>query len=103
MTAQTERNEILGERQSIEPFKGTIYFSRKISLHDQTDVYATGIGKIAFLDSGALYALDAVTGALKWSYTTGSAIFSSPAVANGVVYIGSTDDNVYAFHLPGMS
>jgi outer membrane protein assembly factor BamB len=38
-----------------------------------------------------------------WSYTTGSAIGSSPAVANGVVYVGSWDDTVYAFHLPGMS
>ena len=33
---------------------------------------------------------------LKWSYTTGSHVVSSPAVANGVVYIGSEDHNVYA-------
>jgi outer membrane protein assembly factor BamB len=33
---------------------------------------------------------------LKWSYTTGHGIFPSPAVANGVVYVGSFDDNVYA-------
>jgi outer membrane protein assembly factor BamB len=26
---------------------------------------------------------------------------SSPAVANGTVYIGSDDNNVYAFGLPG--
>lgn len=33
----------------------------------------------------------------KWSYRTGSeAVRSSPAVANGVVYVGSEDDNVYA-------
>jgi outer membrane protein assembly factor BamB len=32
---------------------------------------------------------------LKWSYTTGG-WDSSPAVANGVVYVGSGDDNVYA-------
>ena len=55
-------------------------------------------------DDGKLYALDAVTGALKWSYFTRRGLIqSSPAVANGVVYIGSTDHNVYAFHLPGMS
>ncbi len=56
-----------------------------------------------FADDHKLYALDAVTGTLKWSYATGGPIVSSPAIANGVVYIGSTDDNVYAFHLPGMS
>ncbi|MFL5590352.1 MAG: PQQ-binding-like beta-propeller repeat protein [Ktedonobacteraceae bacterium] len=27
----------------------------------------------------------------------------SPAVANGVVYVGSFDHKLYAFHLPGMS
>jgi len=34
------------------------------------------------------------------SYTTGSSVYSSPAVANGVVYIGSLDKKVYAFALP---
>ena len=34
---------------------------------------------------------------LKWSYATGAHIVgSSPAVANGVVYIGSEDNNIYA-------
>ena len=47
-----------------------------------------------------VYALNASTGALLWSYTTGSAVESSPAVANGVVYVGSYDDKVYAFALP---
>ena len=33
-----------------------------------------------------------------WSYTTGSGVTSSPAVANGVVYVGSYDDKVYALN-----
>ncbi len=34
---------------------------------------------------------------LKWSYQTGDQIsYSCPAVANGVVYVGSLDNNVYA-------
>jgi outer membrane protein assembly factor BamB len=33
---------------------------------------------------------------LKWIYNTGSSVFSSPALANGVVYIGSDDSNIYA-------
>jgi outer membrane protein assembly factor BamB len=33
---------------------------------------------------------------LDWSYTTGAYVVSSPAVANGVVYVGSDDGNVYA-------
>jgi len=38
-----------------------------------------------------VYALDAKTGTKLWSYKTGSWVLSSPAVANGVAYIGSTD------------
>lgn len=43
-----------------------------------------------------VYALDAATGALKWSFATGDVVHASPAVANGVVYIGSWDRNLYA-------
>ena len=35
---------------------------------------------------------------LKWSYATGDRVHSSPAVANGVVYVGSDDHNVYALN-----
>lgn len=48
----------------------------------------------------ALYALDATTrdphGALQWRYQTGGAVRSSPIVADGLVYFGSDDWNVYA-------
>jgi PQQ-like domain/Subunit ChlI of Mg-chelatase len=37
--------------------------------------------------------------AVLWSYTTGSYVSSSPAVANGVAYVGSGDGKVYAFSL----
>jgi outer membrane protein assembly factor BamB len=49
------------------------------------------------VDNG-LYAVNASTGELLWSYPTGGGIaFFSPAVANGVVYVGSYgDDKVYA-------
>ena len=51
-----------------------------------------------------VYALNASTGAELWSFSTESnicnCVYSSPAVVNGVVYIGSWDNNVYAFGLP---
>lgn len=61
---------------------------------------ANGVVYVGSFDNN-VYALDAATGALKWSYTTGNFIDSSPAVADGVVYIGSGDQRVYAFGLPG--
>ena len=33
-----------------------------------------------------------------WSYTTGGEVLSSPAVVNGVVYVGSFDHDVYALN-----
>jgi eukaryotic-like serine/threonine-protein kinase len=38
-----------------------------------------------------VYALNAATGAKLWRHPTGDFVDSSPAVANGVVYVG--DDN----------
>lgn len=45
---------------------------------------------------GKLYSLDK-KGNLKWEQTTGWGIDSTPAIANGIVYAGSQDNNFYAF------
>ena len=47
-------------------------------------------------DDHKVYALDAATGATKWTITTGDSVRSSPAVSNGVMYVGSGDHKVYA-------
>src|SRR5438132_10693058 len=43
-----------------------------------------------------LYALNATSGVRLWRYVTGAAIWSSTAVADGRVFFGSDDYNVYA-------
>ena len=49
-------------------------------------------------DDANLYAVNAETGAVRWTATTGAAIvLSSPAVADGRVFIGSSDQKLYAF------
>ncbi len=45
---------------------------------------------------GNVYALDAKTGTEQWRFQTGSSVPSSPSVADGTVYVGSDDGNVYA-------
>ena len=45
----------------------------------------------------SVYALDTKTGSTIWTYATGGVVQSSPAVAYGVVYVGSNDTKVYAF------
>ena len=52
-------------------------------------------GKVFFGSSGNIYCLNADTGGFIWSYETGGAVYSSPAVANGKVFVGSTDYNIY--------
>ncbi|MGH2479399.1 MAG: PQQ-binding-like beta-propeller repeat protein [Ktedonobacteraceae bacterium] len=47
----------------------------------------------------SLYAFDAKSGAQKWSFPTRGKIYSSPIVADGMIYVGSADGNAYAFHL----
>ena len=74
---------------------------------DSSPAVANGVVYVGSLDA-SLYAFDAAgvtgcTGSPKtcaplWTGATGDHImFSSPAVANGVVYIGSADGNLYAF------
>jgi outer membrane protein assembly factor BamB len=59
---------------------------------------AVASGVVYSSSNGSLYALSAATGALLWNTPIGSGSFSlsSPAVANGVVYIGSNNGAVYA-------
>lgn len=40
-------------------------------------------------------------GKLKWCYETGSSVHSSPAIANGTIYIGSRDKKLYALNADG--
>ncbi|MFH0769659.1 MAG: PQQ-binding-like beta-propeller repeat protein, partial [Chloroflexota bacterium] len=43
-----------------------------------------------------LYAVNAITGEEIWNISTGGKVTSSPALADGIVYIGSDDGNLYA-------
>jgi len=47
---------------------------------------------------GTVYALNAINGDKLWNFTTDSSVDSSPAVASGVVYVGSEDGYVYALN-----
>jgi outer membrane protein assembly factor BamB len=68
---------------------------------DPFDVFLSSpavAGGVVYIGSGDqnVYALDAVTGAVRWRFAAGDVIHASPAVANGTVYIGSWDRNLYA-------
>jgi eukaryotic-like serine/threonine-protein kinase len=45
---------------------------------------------------GGIYAVEAATGVLQWTFRTGDVVHASPAVADGTVFVGSWDSRVYA-------
>ncbi len=51
--------------------------------------------------SGKVLAFSAADGSRLWTYQTGALIYGSPAIADGRVYITSSDGYLYAFGLPG--
>ena len=89
-----------GERRFTAPgIHGAI--PRTERMPDPFDVFLSSpavAGNTVYFGSGDqhVYALDAATGALRWSFATGDVVHASPAVVDGVVYIGSWDRNVYA-------
>jgi outer membrane protein assembly factor BamB len=57
---------------------------------------AVANGVVYFGTGGPFYALNATTGALKWTFN--ASVSGVPAVANGVVYIGTTSQYFYALN-----
>ena len=71
---------------------------------DPFDVFLSSpavAGGVVYVGSGDhnVYALDAETGARRWTFPTGDVVHASPAVSNGVVYVGSWDRNMYAIEV----
>ena len=58
---------------------------------------AVANGMIFFGDGKGLHARDTSTGAKRWDYAAAGDLYGRiPAVANGVVYVGSTNNSFYA-------
>jgi outer membrane protein assembly factor BamB len=57
---------------------------------------AAGTSEASIPGTGDLVAFDAATGTERWRTSIGSAGFFSPAVADGVVYVGSDDGKLHA-------
>ncbi len=68
---------------------------------DSSPAVANGVVYIGGGITERLYAYDAASGQLDWSFRARDFVRSSPSVANGVVYIGAFDSRVYAFDAAG--
>jgi polyvinyl alcohol dehydrogenase (cytochrome) len=61
-------------------------------------------------DMGTMYAFDAASGAILWSFASGGSVNSGAAIVDGTVYwgsgygnfgVGTPNNKLYAFHIPG--
>jgi polyvinyl alcohol dehydrogenase (cytochrome) len=85
------------------PFKGPGFFAATMG----PMTVANGVVYAGSMDpEGHMYALDARTGEILWSFASGGSVMSAPSVVDGVLYWGSgysygTNSNkLYAFALP---
>jgi polyvinyl alcohol dehydrogenase (cytochrome) len=88
--------------QTADPTPGSLDFGA-VSVANGV-VYAGSQGK-----PGYMYALDALTGKILWSYASGGSVIDGPSIVDGVVYwgsgyrIGTHNNKLYAFAIPGES
>ncbi len=87
--------------QTPEPTKGTSAISSMST--------ANGVVYVGSLDAaGHMYAINAATGALLWSFASGGSVLGAPSIVDGVLYWGSGynrfggsgNNKLYAFSIP---
>jgi peptide/nickel transport system substrate-binding protein len=82
-------NPLLSDNYFYSEWKGNVSTSTRYSWNTfHHDVTHTGYG------SGPA----PETNSVQWNFTTGGAVVSSPAVADGRIYVGSDDGKVYCFN-----
>ena len=83
-----------GDLEWQEPLTGRIVGGPTVT----QGIALVGTGEVSSSNGsgGALYAIDIEAADLIWTYRTGGPIWSTPAVANGVAYVGSLDHQLHA-------
>ena len=84
-----------GEVVAFERRTGAIRWRRTIGPTETSPLVVNGLAYVGDW-SGRVRALDAGTGATRWTYRAGGAIKSSPALAGNDVVVGAYDGHVYA-------
>ncbi|MFA6005046.1 MAG: PQQ-binding-like beta-propeller repeat protein [Patescibacteria group bacterium] len=73
-----------------KPFDAYIPHNVQLVVIDDTLYVSTSRG---------LYALDAITGSVKWVFPTEMSLGNSPTIVNGVAYVGGVDKRLYAIDI----
>ncbi len=59
-----------------------------------TNAPAVAYGTVYVTNQGTLYAVDAQSGKEKWRMQAGGDFYTEPVIADGIVYFGSTTENL---------
>jgi serine/threonine-protein kinase len=83
---------------AVHPDSGLVKWSRPLTRDDIHSTPAVAGGRVYVSAGGrrGVVAIDAATGTVDWSAALPMSSGSSPAVVNGMVYVGDTDAQVYA-------
>lgn len=84
-----------GTTGSVIPAKLATGWETKLGGRLSSVTVAGGKLFVSKIDEHTVYALDADTGEVAWTYTTGGRVDSPPSVENGMVYFGSNDGWIY--------
>src|SRR5262249_16414724 len=91
-----------GKVYSFSAADGSLRWSRSLDgVMQSSAVVAKGV--VYVNSQKSLYALDAATGVTLWRAAVYTGDLASPAVSDGIVFIGSTDGNLYAFSINGQA
>ncbi len=78
-------------------WESTITFYQQLSSPVVADGYVYACNDLLGTSGGEVYAFNETTGDQVWSFPANSST-STPAVANGILYVGSDNGNVYAIN-----
>ena len=89
-----------GNLYAFDPTTGTPLWSASTgsSVHESSPAVANGVVVIGATDD-RVHAYDTHSGRLLWSSKTGGWVYSSPALWQGHVFVGSQDGHLYAYGL----
>jgi outer membrane protein assembly factor BamB len=93
-----------GIMRALDPASGDVIWQTEVGgpLYAALS-YADGVIYADTESGGDVVALDAATGAVLWRYQTGYEgdwRASSPVLVDGVLYVGSNDEHIYALTAP---
>ena len=97
-----------GNLHAINATTGQLLWKFKAGLCTSSPAAANGAVFFGSVDDSKIYAVNAKTGQQIWNYSiedgvipSEMGVISSPAIADGVLYIGNSDKNIYALNISG--